>query len=81
MVFIFFKGCLKKREREKRVCDRDHTCPKFSHLAFPRKCLLTPVVDPKIFVQRGGRGGEGALEMWKEKKRFATKIIGDHCKY
>lgn len=71
---------LKKRERKKRVCDIDHTCPKFSHLAFLRKCLLTPVLDPQIFVQRG-RGGEGVPEMGKEKQRFARKIIGDHCKY
>lgn len=45
-------------------------CSKFSDLALLRKCLLTPVLSPQIFAERGGRGrerssrnGEGETEI------------------
>lgn len=77
MVFTFLKGRLKtgKKESHGRTCDRDHmysTKLKFYHLALFRKCLLTAVPDPQIFVKRGGGGGEQDLRV-KKKKQIPNK--------
>ena len=46
---------------------------KFHHLALFRKCLLTAVPDPQIFVKRGGRG-RGARPQSEEEETDSQQI-------
>lgn len=73
---VLFKNKLKKKKSHGRTCDRDHMYPtklKFYHLALFRKCLLTAIPDPQIFVERGDRG-RGARPQSEEEETDSQQI-------